>query len=61
MEYKRCYPVCPHTEHGVLDYLGDGDYKCSVCGVELHDYCFDGEKYSFKFKEVTVGDNLSKY
>ena len=61
MEYKRCYPVCLYTEHGVLEYLGNGDYKCSVCGVELHDYTFNGEESPFKFRDVSVGDDLSEY
>lgn len=60
-EYKRCYPVCPYSEHGPLEYLGGGDYKCSVCGMELHDYTFDGEERPFKFSDISVGDDLSEY
>ena len=41
MAYKRFYPLCKENEHGQMDYNGDGDYECPVCGFEYHDDDFD--------------------
>lgn len=41
MSYERFYPLCRNSEHGELEYKGDGDYECHVCGYEYHDEDFD--------------------
>ena len=33
--------LCKDNEHGQMDYNGDGDYECPVCGFEYHDDDFD--------------------
>lgn len=43
MAYKRFYPLCKDNGHGQMDYKGNGNYECSVCGFEYHDDDFDND------------------
>jgi hypothetical protein len=43
MSYKSCYLLCRNREHGEMDYEGEGNYVCSVCGLKFHDEEYDDE------------------
>ena len=34
MSYEVLHLLCIENSHGEMDYKGDGDYECSVCGFE---------------------------
>ena len=34
---------CENGNHGDMDYVGDGDYVCPVCGETYHDDSFDDD------------------
>ena len=42
MSYKKIRINCKEKSHGQMEYVGDGDYMCPVCGDVFHDYDFDG-------------------
>lgn len=35
---------CREEDHGQMEYVGDGDYICPVCGFHYHDYDFDDDE-----------------
>lgn len=43
MAYKVYSLLCKNNEHGEMDYMGEGNFKCSICGFEYHDDDYDEE------------------
>ena len=41
MEYQITSLLCRDRSHGSLEYRGNGDYVCPVCGLSYHDCDFD--------------------
>lgn len=43
MGYEIWKFQCSNREHGEMDYTGDGNYVCPVCGETYHDNEFDDD------------------
>ena len=43
MAYQIFSPLCRNHEHGGMDYEGEGDYECPVCGFTYHDDDYDDD------------------
>lgn len=52
MRYRVHKFLCNDRSHGEMEYMGEGDYVCPVCGDEYHDDHFD---------EDEDGENISVY
>ena len=44
MAYDVWRFYCSNKEHGVMDYEGEGNYVCPVCGETYHDDFFDEDE-----------------
>ena len=44
MGYEVWKLKCSNRKHGEMEYRGDGDYVCLVCGEIYHDDEFDDEE-----------------
>lgn len=51
-EYQVYTVLCQNHDHGEMDYIGDGDFKCPVCGFTWHDDDYD---------DVDSDESLSVY
>lgn len=52
MAYKIYSLLCRNYQHGEMDYKGEGNFECPVCGFTYHDYEYD---------EEDTGESLSVY
>ena len=43
MKYEEIVLMCRDRSHGQLEYEGDGNYVCPVCGDTFHDPAYDEE------------------
>lgn len=43
MAYEVFSLLCSNREHGEMDYKGEGDYECPVCGSTYHDCDYDDD------------------
>ena len=43
MSYEILSLMCRDRSHGKLEYQGNGDYECPVCGLSYHDDDFDND------------------
>ncbi len=43
MDYEPVTLFCRDRSHGELEYKGNGDYECPVCGLTYHDDSYDEE------------------
>jgi len=43
MEYQVFSLLCTNREHGEMEYKGEGDYECPVCGFIYHDDEYDND------------------
>lgn len=41
MKYKPHNLMCRDRSHGQIEYKGNGDYECPVCGMTYHDDDYD--------------------
>ena len=41
MAYEKITIMCKEREHGEMEYVGDGEYMCPVCGDVFYDPDFD--------------------
>ena len=39
--YKVYSFLCRNNKHGEMDYIGEGNFKCPVCGFPYHDDDYD--------------------
>lgn len=46
------YFKCSKKKHGEMEYTGDGNYVCPVCGETYHDYEFDEEDDEYESLSV---------
>lgn len=46
MGYEVWKFKCSNRKHGEMEYKGDGDYVCPVCGETYHD-----EDYTFGYSD----------
>ena len=42
-KYKAFLLSCRNREHGDMEYKGEGNYECSVCGFTYHDDEYDDD------------------
>lgn len=42
-KYQVFSLLCRHNEHGEMEYKGEGNYVCPVCGFEYHDWEYDDD------------------
>ena len=43
MAYKVYSLLCRNHDHGEMDYKGEGDFECPVCGFTYHDDDYDDD------------------
>lgn len=43
MAYKVYSLLCRNHDHGEMDYKGEGNFECSVCGFTYHDDEYDDD------------------
>lgn len=43
MSYKPFSLLCSNRSHGEMDYIGEGDYECRICGESYHDCDYDDD------------------
>ena len=41
MSYESFSLLCKNHKHGEMEYEGEGNYVCSVCGFSYHDDEYD--------------------
>ena len=42
-KYQVYSMLCKNSEHGEMDYVGEGDFECPVCGFTWHDDDYDDD------------------
>lgn len=53
MSYEVWRFLCKNREHGEMEYEGNGDYVCPVCGEEYHDSHFDEDDEDDEYISVS--------
>ena len=43
MAYEAFSALCRNNDHGELDYKGEGNYICPICGFFYHDEDYDND------------------
>ena len=44
MAYEVYSLLCRNHDHGEMDYKGEGDFECPICGFTYHDDEYDDEE-----------------
>ena len=43
MAYKVYSLLCRNHDHGEIDYKGEGNFECPICGFTYHDDDYDDD------------------
>lgn len=48
-KYKPFSLLCRDRGHGEMEYQGNGNYVCPVCGLDYHDWEYDISVVTMRF------------
>ena len=56
MAFEPYYLECKNHKHGQMEYKGEGNFECPICGFTYHD-----DEYDIDESEDDDAENLSVY
>ena len=61
MAYKVYSLLCRNHDHGEMEYKGEGDFECPVCGFTYHDDDYDDVDYDSEESSDEADDGDDEY
>ena len=61
MAYKVYSLLCRNHDHGEMDYKGEGNFECPVCGFTYHDDDYDDDDFDYEAPASTIPGQKFNY